>query len=1502
MSSKSTVTGPDEDEHYENRELGHPNKALRHKAPGLHYAVPHDISSAILYSVAGMASPEAAASPAAFGTSPQSGLSFPFPPVLSSNSIADDADSESDVDSGRGPPPLSLPTTAAAAMHPQLSSQLDALVTNSAAVISLSGASLQEQVRVAKDQAIEILHVLDAENMLEHGIAEYINDVEASFSDLNPKTTFPKLRAAWTREEDRLLTLGVRVYGPNTESWPRIATLVPGRTNKSCRKRWFHSLDPSLHKGPWTPEEDEVLRQRVLQFPSQWSRVAEGIVGRTDDQCAKRWRESLDPEIDRGKWRPEEDRLLLEKFAEFGTQWQKIATYFQGRPGLHCRNRWRKIQRIISQKERKTGPIPADNMTEALASVTESVNRRKTAQRSRVHYQTCTTRHAGSLGAVPGLTGSKVAEGKVGGVHARQAALDTSAGPAKLSLKAQRRGQSQEMLYMMSPLSIPADAAALAATDMRGIRTPQSLALSGSQHQFLGSPQQDASMGALFMPSEPPDAALTAAVAAAASSGFSQAEGSLRANTLAASASHHQSGGSGGGGGAKRSASMLFSPTEEQRQRLQRLGLRLYGCAAAPALCNASFADSLSLNSHLKLAHPQIASLIPLLNNGSGAAPASSDCAGGGMPGSVAEAVAASIASAPQSERSVGSDNAAALGKGPRPYRCAMPTCNHAYKNISGLEYHIFQSRKASSHLMLASPSVDQNATDRQEGGLDDAMPDISMAEPGVYADMLGGVSHMSRTVGGGDVVAGASSALSMPGAAYQEMRSVDSQPLQCTEVDCLARFATELDLRQHVAAQHPRPIRRAIKPSNRVKAGRSTPTDPLSLKGTFWGTATISDVLGAAAMDAPAMPTIPEGGISTSVSQAAAAAAAIAAVMGYGDDAQGLALRSNTPGPPQSMLSHGGSMQQHVHRQMAYQGPPNQPYFQAAAAPFLSAPALISANGGEPGNIGSYFSLGLNNAPGASGTPPPPQQQQQQHYQPMAPVMFGASSASNIPVSSESAGAAAASMMLEAINQAAVGAEIRINGNPAGGPVSCGMGSADNMAMDMQLMRNMMNPSFFIAPSDGDPANRVALSSGMCSQPAAATSAVYAAGGNYSNTPSGARNGEADVRMGDAQQDGEQGYARSHRSDSFDLSSLATVPSTAQHSAETMGDASDSQLTANSAGTKAGAHSQMAAALMSKRNRQQQQASSATSSQAPTPTGLQQPLGILPWTQSYSALSMLPFSSDSQNRHSMHDGLPQPHHHQRLYTPQPMDLAQFQFQSQQQPQPQTMLQDLPQLVATAPNSTGPRYQRQFASTLHLNQHQQPSLPHLSSNSFIQCPAVRCSQAFTDANALKQHLHYDHPHDVAIAFSGGASNPGSPMEGFLSTMPTNHQAPPLGLSQGPLSAGAVLQPQQPHSQSAMLHLGPATASGVLASDRAKAPHWVNPSVWSMWIAAANGQGDVTATATATAMGITPGVSGPQSFIPASSTPLAQPTYSHLQHPTDTELLRMFQSANRTDTS
>ncbi|KAJ2840684.1 hypothetical protein FBU31_000208, partial [Coemansia sp. 'formosensis'] len=690
-------------------------------------------------------------------------------------------------------------------------------------------------------------------------------------------------------------------------------------------------------------------------------------------------------------------------------------------------------------------------------------------------------------------------------------------------------------------------------------------------------------------------------------------------------------------------------------------------------------------------------------------------------------------------------------------------------------------SRKSNNHLLRDSPS----RGDGPDGVADVVMADRSAVLDSMGDGMGGALALTSPSQAGGGGIGG-------------------SPALQCVEVDCLAHFSNEYGLRQHVAAQHPRPIRRAVKPSNRVKPGRGTPTEPMA--ASFWNTPTINDVLSAVdaaaqpGMGLASMPTIPESGISTPVTQAMDAAVAMA--MGY--DAQSLAMTPNV----------GRAVPQAAHRRLMLQGLPTQPFLQATTAPFLSAPALINASGGEP-NIGSYFALGLNNNGGDAHAMTP---------------LFGVST-------NESMGAAAASMMLEAMSQA--GANAQLNLNPTHQDSTAHEGNDDAMAanylpdmsLNMQLMHSMMAATAdpFYIPRD-DPQH-----------------------------PSAPDPDAIDDASGSRPY-----YARSQRSDSFDLSSVATVPSSGSSSSTiqpaSMADAEP--MVTLSAGSKSGSHSQIATALMSKRNRQQQQ--QQIQQQASAPTG-QQPSGLLPWTHGFSALGLLPFPGD-QNRQAMSDGFPQPHH--RLYTPQPTDLAQFQFQNQ----PQNVQQDIQPI---APNSAGPRYQRQFVSTLQLGQLQNHPPPLYTSNSIIQCPVFACRQAFSDANALKHHLSYDHPRDTAPLLSANASNPGSPMEGFLSTMPTNHQAPVFSMA--PLSAGAVLQP--PRQQNVYVDPG----------DRTKAPHWIDTNMWSSWIAAANGHGDVTAAAAATAMGITPGISGPQSFVPAASTP--QPAYSQAT----SELLQMFQS-------
>ena len=57
------------------------------------------------------------------------------------------------------------------------------------------------------------------------------------FSDgMNRQVT---LGRPWTPEEDEKLINAVHVHGDNTEKWKTIASAVPGRTNKACRKVSF---------------------------------------------------------------------------------------------------------------------------------------------------------------------------------------------------------------------------------------------------------------------------------------------------------------------------------------------------------------------------------------------------------------------------------------------------------------------------------------------------------------------------------------------------------------------------------------------------------------------------------------------------------------------------------------------------------------------------------------------------------------------------------------------------------------------------------------------------------------------------------------------------------------------------------------------------------------------------------------------------------------------------------------------------------------------------------------------------------------------------------------------------------------------------------------------------------------------------------------------------------------------------------------------------------------
>lgn len=53
---------------------------------------------------------------------------------------------------------------------------------------------------------------------------------------------------------------------PNPSKWHAIATHVPNRTNKDCRKRWFAKMASNVVKGGWAPDEDERLVSAIQKY------------------------------------------------------------------------------------------------------------------------------------------------------------------------------------------------------------------------------------------------------------------------------------------------------------------------------------------------------------------------------------------------------------------------------------------------------------------------------------------------------------------------------------------------------------------------------------------------------------------------------------------------------------------------------------------------------------------------------------------------------------------------------------------------------------------------------------------------------------------------------------------------------------------------------------------------------------------------------------------------------------------------------------------------------------------------------------------------------------------------------------------------------------------------------------------------------------------------------------------------------------------------------------
>uniref|UniRef100_A0A8C1MW76 Small nuclear RNA activating complex, polypeptide 4 n=1 Tax=Cyprinus carpio TaxID=7962 RepID=A0A8C1MW76_CYPCA len=192
-------------------------------------------------------------------------------------------------------------------------------------------------------------------------------------------------RREWTKEEDEILRkLVEKMRTGNFIPYIQMSYFMEGRDGSQLAYRWTSVLNPSLKKGPWSKEEDQLLRNAVAKYGiKEWGKIRLEVPGRLDSACRDRYLDCLQENVKKGPWSEEEVELLKEKVKKYGVgKWSKIASEIPTRIDCQCLSKWKlltqskgiKRKRTTVPQKRKRQKVLKSNIKQEMITSSEDEN------------------------------------------------------------------------------------------------------------------------------------------------------------------------------------------------------------------------------------------------------------------------------------------------------------------------------------------------------------------------------------------------------------------------------------------------------------------------------------------------------------------------------------------------------------------------------------------------------------------------------------------------------------------------------------------------------------------------------------------------------------------------------------------------------------------------------------------------------------------------------------------------------------------------------------------------------------------------------------------------------------------------------------------------------------------------------------------------------------------------------------------------------------------------